>query len=51
MEKTILLNLNEEPGICNMDSVLSNAVFDAVGARMFELPMTPARVKKAIRQA
>jgi nicotinate dehydrogenase subunit B len=40
-----------EPGICNMGAVISNAVFDAVGARIFELPMTPERVKKAIEQA
>lgn len=39
-----------EPGICNMGSVISNAVFDAVGARMYELPMTPDRVRKAMEQ-
>jgi CO/xanthine dehydrogenase Mo-binding subunit len=50
MEKTIIFNLNGEPGLCNMGSVLSNDVFDAVGARMFELPMIPDRVKKAVQQ-
>jgi nicotinate dehydrogenase subunit B len=27
---------------------IANAIFDATGARLFELPMTPERVKKAI---
>lgn len=37
-----------EPAITPMGAVIANAVYDAVGVRMFELPMTPARVKKAI---
>jgi len=28
--------------------VLANAVFDATGARVFELPMTPERIKTAL---
>jgi CO/xanthine dehydrogenase Mo-binding subunit len=28
--------------------VIGNAVYDAVGVRMFELPMPPARIKKAM---
>jgi CO/xanthine dehydrogenase Mo-binding subunit len=31
-----------------MGAVLSNAVYDATGARLLELPMTPERVKKAL---
>jgi len=34
-----------------MGAVLANAVFDAVGARMLELPMTPERVLAAIARA
>jgi len=39
-----------EPPIVCMGAVLANAVFDAVGARMLELPMTPGRILEAIRQ-
>jgi len=28
---------------------VANAIYDAVGARVFQLPMTPARVKGATR--
>jgi isoquinoline 1-oxidoreductase len=37
-----------EPAITPMGAVIANAVYDAVGVRMFELPMTPARVKKTL---
>ncbi len=37
-----------EPGICNMGAVVANAVFDAAGIRIYELLMTPERVKQAI---
>ena len=37
-----------EPAIVTMGAVIANAVYDAVGARVFELPMIPARVKEAI---
>jgi CO/xanthine dehydrogenase Mo-binding subunit len=37
-----------EPAIITMGAVIANAVFDAVGARLFALPMTPERVKKAL---
>jgi CO/xanthine dehydrogenase Mo-binding subunit len=38
-----------EPAIVNMGAVVANAVFDAVGARLFRLPMTPDRVKAAMK--
>ncbi len=37
-----------EPAIINMGAVIANAVFDATGERLFELPMTPSRVKAAL---
>jgi len=37
-----------EPAIINMGAVIANAVFDAIGVRLFELPMTPKRVKAAL---
>ena len=40
-----------EPAIIVMGAVVANAVFDATGARLFQLPMTPERVLAAIRKA
>lgn len=37
-----------EPAIINMGAVVANAVFDATGARVVQLPLTPARVKAAM---
>jgi nicotinate dehydrogenase subunit B len=37
-----------EPAIVPMGGAIANAVFDATGARLFRLPMTPARVKAAM---
>ena len=39
-----------EPAVTCVGAVLANAVFDAAGARLFELPMTPERVRKAMAQ-
>ncbi len=38
-----------EPAIVCMGAVLANAVFDAVGARLYQLPMTPDRVLAAMK--
>jgi CO/xanthine dehydrogenase Mo-binding subunit len=38
-----------EPAIVPMGAVIANAVFDAIGVRMYRLPMTPARVLVAIK--
>lgn len=40
-----------EPAITAMAAVLANALFDATGARLFRLPLTPPRVKAAIAAA
>jgi len=40
-----------EPAIITMGAVVANAVYDAVGVRLYELPMTPARVKAALAQS
>ncbi len=37
-----------EPPIVNMGAVIANAIYDASGARLLQLPMTPARVKEAL---
>jgi len=39
-----------EPAIVTMGGVLANAVFDASGARVFRMPMTPARIKEAMKK-
>jgi CO/xanthine dehydrogenase Mo-binding subunit len=40
-----------EPSAAVVPSAISNAVFDAVGARLRSVPFTPARVKAAIEGA
>lgn len=37
-----------EPAIICMGAVVANAIFDTSGARLFQLPMTPERVRKAM---
>jgi CO/xanthine dehydrogenase Mo-binding subunit len=38
-----------EPAIITMGAVIANAVYNAVGVRLFELPMTPERVRAALQ--
>jgi len=56
--ETILVNAPEqpsqgcgEPPIVTMGAVIANAIFDATGARLFQLPMTPERVTSALQAA
>jgi nicotinate dehydrogenase subunit B len=37
-----------EPAIICMGGVIANAIFDAVGARVLQLPMTPERIRAAL---
>ena len=39
-----------EPAIIAIGAVIANAIFDATGARLFRLPMTPERVLEAIKK-
>jgi len=39
-----------EPPIVNMGAVVSNALFDAIGVRLFRLPLTPERIKDALKK-
>jgi isoquinoline 1-oxidoreductase len=39
-----------EPAIITTGAVLANALYDAIGARLFHLPMTPERIKEAVRR-
>ena len=54
--ETVLVEANDippqgggEPAIVVMGAVVANAVFDATGARLLQLPMTPARIKAALK--
>lgn len=40
-----------EPAIVPLGAAVANAVFDATGARLYRLPMTPARVLAALSSA
>jgi isoquinoline 1-oxidoreductase len=53
--ETVLIDSKEtdpqgggEPAIICMGAVIANAIFDATGARLFQLPMTPERIKNAM---
>jgi len=39
-----------EPAIIVMGAVVANAIYDATGARLFHLPMTPERIKKRLAE-
>lgn len=54
---TVILERNDkppqgggEPAIIAIGAVVSNAIFDATGARLFRLPMTPERVLEALKK-
>jgi isoquinoline 1-oxidoreductase len=40
-----------EPPIICMGAVIANAIYDAIGIRLFQLPMTPERIKEAIKHS
>jgi CO/xanthine dehydrogenase Mo-binding subunit len=40
-----------EPAIVPVGAAIGNAIFDACGARLFRMPMTPKRVKEAMEKA
>jgi nicotinate dehydrogenase subunit B len=37
-----------EPAVTVMGAVIANAIYDAIGVRVFTLPMTPARILEAL---
>jgi isoquinoline 1-oxidoreductase len=39
-----------EPAIVTVGAAVANAIYDAIGARIYRLPMTPERVKQALAQ-
>jgi len=40
-----------EPPVITVPAAIANAIHDATGARLFQLPMTPARVMRALKQS
>jgi nicotinate dehydrogenase subunit B len=40
-----------EPAIVTMGGVIANAIYDAVGVRMHQLPMTPERILEEMKKA
>lgn len=53
---TVLIENNDspaqgggEPAIVNMGGVIANAIYDSAGIRLFQLPMTPDRIKEALK--
>jgi CO/xanthine dehydrogenase Mo-binding subunit len=55
--ETVIIENNEnpasgggEPAIILMGALVANAVHDATGARLLQLPMTPERVKAALQK-
>ncbi|MBZ5586713.1 MAG: molybdopterin-dependent oxidoreductase [Acidobacteriia bacterium] len=40
-----------EPPMINMGAVIANAIYDAVGVRMLQLPMTPERILAELKKA
>jgi CO/xanthine dehydrogenase Mo-binding subunit len=58
--KTILIESGEgagpfgakgvgEPSVCSIAPAIANAVYDAIGVRVYDLPLTPEKIVKAIR--
>jgi len=37
-----------EPPIICVGGVIANAIYDATGARLFQMPMTPERIRQAL---
>ena len=55
--ETLLIEANDippqgggEPAIVVVGAIIANAIYDATGARLTRMPMTPDRVKAAIAQ-
>ena len=40
-----------EPAIICMGGAMANAIFDACGARLYQMPMTPERVLEGIKKS
>ncbi len=54
IDTVIVPNMNQpaqgggEPGIVGVGAVIATGIYDATGAKLFRMPMTPERVKEAL---
>ena len=55
--ETVLVNSNDpaphgggEPVIICMGAAIANAIYDAIGVRFYQLPMTPERILKELKR-
>ena len=39
-----------EPAIITVGGVIANAIYDAIGVRLFQLPLSPERIKEALKK-
>ncbi len=39
-----------EPAICPVGAAIANAIYDLAGIRLFQMPMTPERINRAMKQ-
>jgi CO/xanthine dehydrogenase Mo-binding subunit len=39
-----------EPSVCSIAPAIANAVFDAIGVRIYDLPLTPEKIVRAIKE-
>jgi CO/xanthine dehydrogenase Mo-binding subunit len=39
-----------EPSVCSIAPAVANAIYDAIGVRVYDLPLTPERIVKALRK-
>jgi CO/xanthine dehydrogenase Mo-binding subunit len=39
-----------EPSVCSIAPAIANAVYDAIGIRIYDLPLTPEKIVRAIKE-
>jgi CO/xanthine dehydrogenase Mo-binding subunit len=39
-----------EPSVCSVAPAIANAVYDAIGVRIYDLPLTPEKIVKALKK-
>jgi CO/xanthine dehydrogenase Mo-binding subunit len=39
-----------EPSVCSVAPAIANAIYDAIGVRIFDLPLTPEKIVRAIKE-
>jgi CO/xanthine dehydrogenase Mo-binding subunit len=39
-----------EPSVCSVAPAVANAIYDAIGVRIYDLPLTPEKIVRAIKE-